>query len=278
MAQAKAKPAAKKVTAVIEDTVEDIQVQPTIEIKEEPAAPVWERKDRVYILKNGMSPLTFTLKGRNIFYFDDEAGYEKEMKYTLNQKTLFVEDFKGPARLGHIVFEDGVLNVPAEKQTLQKLLSLYHPDRNKLYVEYDPTIEAEDELSIIELEMEAMQLAATIDIDHAEAILRAELGAKVSKMTSKELKRDLFLFAKNNPVLFLELAQDENIQIRNNGIKAVEAGIIKLSSDQRTFVWGSTNRKLLTVPFDENPYSALAAWFKTDDGIEVYQQVEKKIK
>jgi hypothetical protein len=78
--------------------------------------------------------------------------------------------------------------------------------------------------------------------------------------------------------LFLELAQDDNLNVRNMGIKAVENGIIKLSSDQRTFLWGSNDRKLMTVPFDENPYSALAAWFKTDEGIEVYQSVEKKLK
>jgi hypothetical protein len=97
-------------------------------------------------------------------------------------------------------------------------------------------------------------------------------------MTSKELKRDLLLFARNNPELFLELAEDENINIRNLGIKAVENHIINLSNDQRTFTWGSTGRKLITVPFDENPYSALAAWFKTDEGVEVYQTIEKRLK
>jgi hypothetical protein len=40
----------------------------------------------------------------------------------------------------------------------------------------------------------------------------------------------------------------------------------------------SNNRKLLDVPFDENPYSALAQWFKTDDGVEVYKSVEKQLK
>jgi hypothetical protein len=78
--------------------------------------------------------------------------------------------------------------------------------------------------------------------------------------------------------LFLELANDENVQIRSVGLKAAEAGIIKLSDDQRTFKWGSNGRKLMTVPFDENPYSALAAWFKTDEGVEVYKAIEKKLK
>ena len=57
-----------------------------------------------------------------------------------------------------------------------------------------------------------------------------------------------------------------------------ERGIIKLAEDQRAFQWGSNNRKLMTVPFDENPFSALAAWFKTDEGLEVYKTIDKKLK
>jgi hypothetical protein len=111
----------------------------------------------------------------------------------------------------------------------------------------------------------------------AEAIMRVEKGSEVSNMSSKELKRDLLLFARNNPVLFLELAADDNVQLRNFGIKAVEEGIIKLSSDQRNFLWGSNDRKIMTVPFDEHPYTALAHWFKTDEGMEIYSNIEKRL-
>ena len=122
-----------------------------------------------------------------------------------------------------------------------------------------------------------MMAAITMDVDDAEAILRVELGSKVSTMTTKELKRDLLLFAKRQPDLFMELANDDNVQLRNIAIKASEMGIIKLSQDQRTFTWGSNGRKLMTVPFDENPYSAMAAYFKTDEGVEVYRSVEKNL-
>ena len=97
-------------------------------------------------------------------------------------------------------------------------------------------------------------------------------------MTSKEIKRDLLLFAKRNPALFINLAQDENVQLRNFGIKAVEAGLIKLSSDNRHFSWASNGRKLMNIPFDEHPYSALAAWFQTDEGLEVFSNLEKRLK
>jgi len=240
-------------------------------------APKWEIKDKLYQLSINESPIAFMVKTRGILWFDEEKGYEREIKYCENQKTVFVDEMKGPERLSRIVFRDGKLFVPKEKQTLQKFLAI-HPDMNKKFYEYNPVKEAEDDLDVLEYEIQALTMAQNIDIDHAEAILRTELGNKVSKMTSKELKRDLLLFARSNPELFLELANDENINIRNIGIKAVENGIISLSSDQRTFKWASNDRKLITVPFDENPYSALAAYFKTDEGIEVYQTVEKKLK
>lgn len=238
----------------------------------------WIVKDRVYLLRHDMSPLTYTIRSRNIFYFDEEKGYERELKYTINQRTPFVDEFQGDARLGHIVFEDGVLTVPKEKQTLQRLLSLYHPDLNKVYQEFDAEAEASDELEEIEYEVDALIAARQMDVDQAEAIMRVELGSSVAEMTSKELKRDLLVFARRNPKDFLELANDENVAIRNVGIKAAEANIIKLADDQRTFKWASNGRKLMTVPFDENPYSALAAWFKTDEGVEVYQTIEKRLK
>jgi hypothetical protein len=97
-------------------------------------------------------------------------------------------------------------------------------------------------------------------------------------MSSKELKRDLLLFARKNPYLFLELANDDNVQLRNIAIRAAEDRIIILSQDQRTFSWASTGRKLMNVPFDENPYSAMAAFFKTDEGIEIFKSIEKKLK
>ena len=116
-----------------------------------------------------------------------------------------------------------------------------------------------------------------MEIDQIEAILRVEIGSKVNSMSSKELKRDILLFARNNPQLFISLANDDNVQLRNTAIRAQEAGIIRLSGDQRTFVWGSNGRKLMNVPFDENPYSAFAAFLKTDEGVEIYKSIDKKL-
>lgn len=238
----------------------------------------WEIKDRLYSLTTSSTPLTFRIPSKGMLYFDEEKREQRELRYAVNMASPFVDEQKGEARLGQIVFENGVLEVKKERQNLQKLLSLYHPHRDKFYKEEKPEVEAADDVDYLNLEIDAMNAARDVDIDKAEAIMRVEVGSEVSRMSSKELKRDLLLMARNNPAAFLELLEDENVELRNFGIKAVEQDLIRMSQDQRTFNWASNGRKLMTIPFDENPYSALAAWFKTDEGVEVYKTITKKLK
>lgn len=265
------------------DTQDYIQaVEKPKSIKEVPSKPKWEFKDRTYYLSESHSPLTYTLQGKHtlrypLLWFNPDTKEQEELRYATNQSSPLVSEQKGQATLGHIIFENGILNVPKEKQNLQKLLSLYHPGLNVKYTEFDPTEEAEDDLDYLEIEMEALNAAFGMDIDMAEAIVRVEVGSRVNKMSSKEIKRDLLLFAKRNPYLFLELANDDNVHLRNIAIRATEQHIIKLSPDNRTFMWGENDRKLMTVPFDENPYSAMAAFFKTDEGIAILRSIEKKL-
>ena len=250
---------------------------PKPKVKVEPKKPTWEIKDRVYYLKGNKKPISYMLKSSNLYWFDEEKGYERELKHTSNQRSPFVDEMKGDQRLAHVIFRDGVLFVERQKTTLQKLLSLYHPHKDVVYYEYEPVAEAASEIEVLELEADAILAARDMDVDMAEAILRVEKGSSVSKMSSNELKRDLLVFARTNPNLFLELATDDNVQLRNFGIKATELGIIKLSSDQRNFLWGSNNRPIMVVPFDEHPYTALAHWFKTDEGMEIYSNIEKRL-
>jgi hypothetical protein len=269
---------------VIEQSVVAEQSKVEIPVIEEPKARErkkpsneWEIKDRVYLLKGDKKPLSRSIKASGIYYFDKEKGYERELKYCQNQNTSFVDEMKGDQRLEHIVFRSGNLFVEKEKTTLQKLLSLYHPHKDKLYEEYQPAKEAANEIEVLDMQVDALIAARNIDVDMAEAIMRVEKGSEVSKLSSKELRRDLLIFARNNPKLFLELADDENVMLRNFGIRAVEAGILRLSSDQRNFMWGSNGRKLMVIPFDEHPYTALAHWFKTDEGMEIYSNIEKRL-
>ena len=88
---------------------------PKVVAKAEPKKPEWEIKDRVYYLKSKKKPLSHSIRSSNIFYFDEEKGYEREIKYCQNQKTCFVDEMKGDQRLEHVIFRNGALYVPREQ-------------------------------------------------------------------------------------------------------------------------------------------------------------------
>ena len=283
---------AKQATKVATESAQEYvqyDVQPTFSdapkepVKQAPKKDEWVIKDRLYELTTGRKPLIFTLPTKHsntkaLLWFDPEKGYQRELRYATNQRSVFVDEQEGQVILGRIVLRNGSLRVPKEQVALQKLLSLYHQAvLSGVVKEYQPEFIATNQVDWIEFELEALNMAKNMDIDEAEGILRVEMGSKVTKLSSKELKRDLLVFARNYPEEFMQLANDDNTQLRNIGIKAVEAGILALSGDQRTFTYGVGGRKLMTVPFDEHPYSALSAYFKTDEGMEVFKAIQKRL-
>ena len=135
--------------------VKQPKVETPVMEKPKPKKDTWEVKDRMYYLKGNKKPLSRMIKSANIHWFDEEAGHERELKHTSNQKTSFVDEMKGDQRLDHIIFRAGSLFVPREKTVLQKLLSLYHPDLNKVYHEDKPVARAVDQIEILEMEMDS---------------------------------------------------------------------------------------------------------------------------
>ena len=109
-----------------------------MEKEKEKQETTWEVKDRNYYLLHGRSPLTYTITSKHtrrfpLLYFDEEQGRQRELRYATNQSSPFVDEQNGQVTLEHIIFTDGALHVPKEKQNLQKLLSLYHPLAGKRF-------------------------------------------------------------------------------------------------------------------------------------------------
>ena len=109
----------------------------------------WEYKDRHYYLNNDKEPLSYTIPSRHtrkypLTWFDPELGYERELRYATNQKSIFVDEQQGQVTLKHIVFENGVLHVPKEKRNLQEFLAI-HPHNGVIFSELDKQVEAVDQ-------------------------------------------------------------------------------------------------------------------------------------
>lgn len=241
----------------------------------------WEIKDRFYRLKkfdeDGDKPVSHILKSRNLQWYDPEKQVWRDIMYATNQKTIFVDEFDGSKpRLGHIIFKDGELRVDEKDHLMQKFLAI-HPHRDKRYIERDESIIAGDEYENMIAESDAVNKARDLDIDTLEAIVRTEKGNEVDTMSTKEIKRDAIVLARKNPHLFMDLASDEKIKLRNLAIKAVEAGLLVLDDDNRTFKLPTNGKKLYQAPFDTNPYKAIAGWLQSDDGLDTLDYLEKKL-
>ena len=167
----------KKEEVVVEETI--VETKP---IKKETKVkkPEWEVKDRVYYVKGKKQPLSLRIpskhtKKHSLLWFDKQNNKQRELRYATNMSSPFADEQEGEVTLGHILFRDGVLAVPHQDIALQKMLSLYHPLKDKIYYEFKPMAVAANELDHIEWEIDALNAARNMEIDHAEAILRVEI-------------------------------------------------------------------------------------------------------
>jgi hypothetical protein len=243
--------------------------------------PKMEMKDRVYVLISESTPITYQLRSRHtkynpLLHFDGKTN--RALRYCSNQKSCFMDMQDDNALLEAIVFEDGKLVVKAHETVLQDFLTNLHPDKDKRYKEFDPETDALEDVENIAIGITAQAVALDMDIADIEAIARVLWRSNVDKMTSSVMKRDVLLYAKQSPERFMELANDTDIKLRNLAIKSVDLGILILKDDNTTIAWADGKKVLIKIKYGDNPYSSLAAYFKTDEGIDAMKAIQNKLK
>jgi hypothetical protein len=237
--------------------------------------------DKIYVLKKKHTPLSYMLSSRNthrapLLYFDGKSN--RPLRYAINQKSPFEDEQDGNAILEPIVFVDGALKVSKTNPVLQKFLDL-HPGNGSVFEEVNTEKDASSDIDKLSNELDAQIAARDLDIDSLEAVARVLLGSKIEKMSTAELKRDVFVYARNYPMSFLEMLNDPMLQLRNTCAKFFEYDLLKLKNKNRDIYFNlpQNKKKLLTVPFGENHIYILASYLQTDEGIEVLRLLENKI-
>jgi hypothetical protein len=109
------------------------------------------------------------------------------------------------------------------------------------------------------------------------------MGSTVDKLTSSELRRDVRLYARQNPIEFLEMIDDPMVRLQGLAKKALDSKILTLRNGDRDVFFNLKNnkKKMITVPFDETATSAIAAFLQSDEGVEegveIMKMLEKKV-
>jgi hypothetical protein len=220
-------------------------------------------KERVYYLVDNNHPLQFFLQNKHkqhspLQYYDESTNRSRALRYTTNNSSVFQDEQFDDSILGFIIFSNGKLVVPRTNPTLQQFLAL-HPHNGLLFAEHNPEKEAEGELELLVVEAEAMKVAFDLDAMELESIAMAIFGTSVSKKKTSEIKRDVLLYAKQDPTTFLHLVSDDLTKLKAIAVKAQELGLVQL----KDMVFYNEGNVLCRVPYDSDPVDTLARWLFT---------------
>lgn len=240
-------------------------------------------KDRVYRLKNQRKPLSYVLPSRHtnahpLLHFDEQKGTSRALRYATNQQSVFIDEQQGEVILGHVIFESGMLNVPKENQALQQLLH-YHPGLDKIFEEVDNERDAQKELARLDMDAEAMIRAREMPIEQLDIVHRVIYGRQTAGLTSGEIRRDVLSYAKNNSEDFLEILSDPNTEVEGNVYKYFEENLLSFRRN-KTEVWYNMPKlksKMLNVPHNANPYSVIADFLKSPEGLDAYKMLDSML-
>ncbi len=223
--------------------------------------------------------MSFMLASRNtiakrLYHFDGKVN--RELRYARNQKSPFVDEQDGNFILEPIIFEDGFLRVEDSNPVLQKFLEL-HPDNGTSFVEVDSKKDAQKELDWLELEADALSKARTIDYAMMENVARIALSIDPSRISTQELKRDIIIYAKNNPEEFLSIVNDPNVAHDGLVARLFDYGTLVVKRNAVHYNLTNNKSKLLIIPAGQDAHEAVSSYFVTEEGAEVMATLEKYI-
>ena len=235
--------------------------------------------DKVYKLKIG-NPLSYTLASRNhprfpLMWFDEKNNVNRALRYSTNQQSPFEDEQDGNAIIEPIIFEDGFLRVPKNNPVLQQFLH-YHPLNGTIFAEVDKEKDAAAEVEDLNLEVEALIEARQLSLEQIETLTRVMFGKDPSTVSTAELKRDILVFAKRDPKEFLNILNDPELKFQAKVRLFFENKLLVLRNGEKE-VWFNTatnKKKMLSVPFGEDPYEMVAHFLQSDEGIDSLKMLE----
>jgi len=238
--------------------------------------------DKVYRLKIG-NPLSYTLASRNhprfpLMWYDEKNNINRALRYCTNQKSPFEDEQDGNVIIEAIIFEDGFLRVPKNNPVLQQFLH-YHPLNGNIFVEVDKEKDAASEVHDLDLEIEALVEARALTLEQLETLTRVMFGKDPSTVSTAELKRDILVFAKRDPKEFLNILNDPELKFQAKIRLFFENKLLVMRNGEKE-IWFNTatnKKKMLSVPFGEDPYEMAGHFLQSDEGIDSLKMLEASL-
>ncbi len=233
--------------------------------------------DKLYKLRRDVAPLSYILPSRNshrhpLMYFDGTSN--RALRYSPNQKTPFEDEQDKNVILEPIIFEDGFLKVSKTNPVLQWFLDI-HPDKGLKFEVVDNEKDAETELEVMNYEVDALIAAKQLGLNDLERIGRVILGRDVTKMSTAELKRDVLVYARNNPKGFLDTLNDPMTNMSATVALMFDKGVLGYRAGKDVhFNLPNNKKRMLTVPYGEDRDYIVASYLQSDEGLETFKLLE----
>jgi len=249
-------------------------------IKKPVSTDLETERDRTYVLLLKHTPIQYFLRGRHkkgapLQHFDESTKRLRSLCYSSNQTSIYQDEQSGDVIVEPIVFVNGKLTVKRDNPQLQEILSI-HPGNGSIFEELRPEEKAEQQVDLIEKELEALNIVMELSTDKLESIALALFGNGILSKKTSEVKRDVLMYAKENPLNFIHLASDDLTELKGFAVRCHDLNVTQFKDN--AFYSGDT--LLCRVPFDESDkYNAFARWIRqTEEGEKFMQYANSKLK
>ena len=171
-----------------------------------------------------------------------------------------------------------IKDITGHNPILQEFLH-YHPLNGKKFVEVDYSKDASDQIERLNEEVDALIEAKSLSLEQCEQVGRVLFSKDVTMMSTAELKRDILVFAKKNPSVFLSALSDPSLKLQSTVQQMFDTKVLSFRNKKRDVHYNleGNRKRMTTIPFGVDPIEYLADWFKTDEGVDVLEFLEKQM-
>ena len=232
-------------------------------------------KPTVFSIPKG-GGIWYKLKQDDILHYDEEKGYNREIRFCPAEKSIFVDEQSNVARREQIVFRDKTLMVKHTSPNLSEYLR-HHPDNiangGSVFIEVNDESSAESELESEFMIHDAITFIKDADVD---TLIPIALSYGIdSGLSSLEIKRALIQQAKGDPKVFMEATNSPLVQLRAIVVTAIDFQILKANADG--MYWFDSNQIIAPTPVGTDTTQVFTRFLMSDRGYGVREELERQL-
>ena len=233
------------------------------------------KRDRVYTINKG-GGVWYKLKQNNITIFDEETQMVRQLRYSPNEMSVWVDEQSENIIREQIVFINKNLLVQHTKPNLQKYLDL-HPDNiangGKVFHLVDTEKKATVELDKEFMTLDAVGMVRDKSIDELLPVAMY-LGIDTDQK-NMEIKRELLREAKSNPKRFIEMFDNPVVKVKSTIMSAVDFQILRADNDG--LKWYDSNRLIVATPAGQDTIDIATRFCLSEKGAMVLEEIESQL-